>query len=291
MTSTLPKWSLTLRCDYAIIRGGYLQYYQLIKYDITNDVMIDYGEDYISSTLGNEHGEYGLGVYYTQIDSSTLYLIDMLGDSINVYNLQSLSYQRLNTTIPFDVSYYSCIASTDSPTSTLYITGGYGKFRNGTLDRFQVLNLENLSWLKNAPSMNAKRYQHGCIVVNDRLWAIAGAYENTIENIGITNIESIYNSWRDIGSLECGLSFFGVVAVDELIFVVGGSCYGSTIRLDTVYTIDTVTDSITAHPHALPFGLSGMPIVLVGNIIYGFGGYHGDNMLDSWMTWDQLCTL
>ena len=269
--------------------GGYLQYYQLIEYDIANDAIIDYGEDYISSTLNNSHGEYGLGVYYTQIDPSTLYLIDMLGDAINVYDLQSLSYDRLNTTIPFDVSYYSCIASSDS---TLYITGGYSN-QNGTLDRLQVLNLEDLSWLQRAPSMNYERYQHGCIVVNGngnhKLWAIAGAYEESVEFVSTTDIED--RPWKKSGSLSCGLSFFGVTAFGDTIFIVGGNCYGTTIRPDTVYTIDSVTNSIRTHKDALPFGVSGMPVVLVGNTIYGFGGYDGKNVLDSWMTLDLLCTL
>ena len=143
-----------------IISGGDPDYQQLVKYNILNDRFIDYGDDYLKTTLGNGDGEYGTSVYFTQINENTLYTINQNGKSIHVYNLESLSYHVLDTTIPITVNHQGSIASSEAPIPRLYITGGY---LSDILDDLQILELEVLQWVATPPSMNNARWHHGSI--------------------------------------------------------------------------------------------------------------------------------
>ena len=109
-----------------IISGGDNNNNQLVKYEISNDVFVDFGVDYLSSTLGTVYGESGNGGYFTQINETTLFTVHWQDDSISVYNLQTLSYREWDTSIPLS-SYHgenACISSSDTPIPRLYITGG-----------------------------------------------------------------------------------------------------------------------------------------------------------------------
>ena len=256
-----------------------------MEYVIVSNEFVDYGEDYISSALGNGDGENGWGIYFTQINDTTLYTINRNGDSINVYDLQSLSFYDLGTTIPVDVSFYGCIASAEIPTPRLYITGGKEWFRE--LDDLQILGLDNLEWLASPPSMTTARAGHGCIVVNDILWAIGGEDLDSVEIISITEITT--KSWQIIDSVPCQLGRFGLTLVDEMIFIVGGYCWDTETYSDSVYTINTREMMISAYSESLPFAVNGMPVVMVDYTIYGFGGYIGSSVrIDSWMTLHML---
>ena len=264
------------------ISGGDPDYQQLVKYNILNDRFIDYGDDYLKRTPGNGDGEYGTSVYFTQINENILYTINQNGKSIHVYNLESLSYHVLDTTIPITVNHQGSIASSEAPIRRLYITGGY---LSDILDDLQILELEVLQWVATPPSMNNARWHHGSIVVNDRLWVIGGIDEDSVEAINITNI--VTAKWQNIGNLSCQLARPGITVVDKVIYIVGGAC--QDVRTDVVHTIDTETNSISICPYNLPVATSGMPAIAIGHTIYGFGGYSGGYHLSSWMTLDMLC--
>lgn len=274
-----------------LISGGYPEGYQLVKYEISNDDFVDYGEYYLLDTL-NSTFEHGFGTYFTQI-STTLYTInckDYINQSINVYDLQSLSYQPLNTTIPVAVSSSGCISSSESPSPKLFLTGG-GSIGSSAppLKNLQILSLIDLQWETSPPSMLKGRWGHGCIMVNDRLWAIGGYNEDSVEAIKIADIAK--ESWGAIGKLSCLLWNMGVTAVNEIIFVVGGYRTDTDRFSDTVYTIDTNTNLIGVSADSLPLAVSGMSVVTIDRTIYGFGGLDRINgsdgvYLDSWMTFD-----
>ena len=262
-------------CYLLITSGGWYSNHQLVQYDIVKGSFVDYGTQYLSSTLGNSDGEYGQSIYYTQINETTLFTINRNGDCLHVYNLQTLSFQELGTTIPINVNEYACISSSVTPTPRLYIT---------VWDDLQVVTLSDLEWLTNTPSMTDTRLMHGCIVVNDVLWAIGGLGEYSVEIINITNIAD--DTWNVIGRVP-GVDFIskmGVTAVDDVIFIVGGGPTGGS--LDTVYAIDTITYSIGIYGDRLPTGVNGMSVVAAGHTIYGFGG-----LSYSWVSFDFLCGL
>ena len=108
-----------------------------------------------------------------------------------MYDLHSLSgdmtHQQLDTTMPTDVGNRGCIASSNS-LSSLYITGGFDD-DTGIMDDLQVLNLQDLTWIVNAPSMLYARLAHGCTVIDDTLWVIG--YVEAVEMIGITPSDDI----------------------------------------------------------------------------------------------------
>lgn len=231
-----------------------------------------------------------------------MYTINLDGDHIHVYNLESgtesLSYQQLATSIPIGVSMYGCIASAYSPggtpegtpNPTLFIVGGYDTSSSSSRADLQVLNLDDLSWLSNAPSMSYGRHSHGCIAVNDKLWAIGGGGVDSIEVINTTNIATGGTwTWQENGNLDCGLHLFGITVAADTIYIVGGLCSAFS---DTVYTIDTVTNVVTrlaATADLLPTALCCISLVTVGDTIYGFGGYSAaSGPLDSWITLKML---
>ena len=250
-----------------ITSGGHSHSSQLVEYDISNETFVDHGEDYLSTALANDDGEYGIGVYCTQLNSTTLYTISQNGDSIHVYDLRTLSYHVLDTTIPVSVGNAGCISSTTTKTPTLYITGGTGKSSDQSddkLNELQILSLHDNQWMVSPPTMITSRHSHGCIVVNGILWAIGGHREDSVEAINTTKIDT--STWRKIGNLNCGLASFGVTAVDDLIFIVGGYtyCYDNFTRsVDSVYVINTVSNTIAIQNDTLPSRVDSMFVIAI----------------------------
>ena len=251
---------------------------QLVKYDIDNNKFTDYGEDYLSDTMGNWNGEHGSGGYYSQLNSTMLYTIASSGYYIHAYNLKELSFQQLNTTIPITAyDYAACLASSETPSPRLYVTGAddgvYG------MDDLQVLDLDQSQWLTNMTSMQYNRSDHGCIVVDERLFVVGGDDVTAIETIKVVDIESA--SWETFGTLSSDVFSFGqLVVFEEIIYIIGGFDYGtgahaSSIYYDTVYTIDTITNEIALDSNTIPFGASSIATICVGTPIYGFGGADG----------------
>ena len=269
-----------LQSDISLDSGGNSYQYQLTEYDIFNDKFIDYGENYLSNTLGNTDGEFEYGAYFTQLDETTLFTINQYRRSINVYNLPSLSYHSIDTTIPIDVGRSACITSSQIPVARLYITGG-----SGFVSDLQIFNLGDISWVRNAPSMNRGRFRHGCSIVTDRLWVFGGYDEDSVEVINATSFTT--STWYEIGTLPCKLGTFGSTAVGSLIFIFGGYCYDPVARSNAVYIINTITKSIDEYWKSLPFALSDNPVIAINHIIYIFGGWDGE-YLDSWLTLNVL---
>ena len=293
MSNSTDRYLLKL----LINSGGWINQYQMVKYDIVNDEFDDLGDDYLSSTLGNSDGELSLSLYYTQINQTTIFTLNTDGDSINVYDLESLSYQKLDTTIPNDIKMYSsssnsrvsaCIASAEKPSSRLYIMGGgYGDTGSNYRDYLQIFDLDNGLWISNAPSMTTSRSIPGCIVTTDILWVISGCYTDSVESINVIDIDVDITTakWYEVGSLDSVIASAAVTAVDELIFVIGGdtSCGDTSSRSNAVYTIDTVTNAVSTYTDSLPSAMIGIGVLQIDHTIYGFGGYD-ESQRDEWIT-------
>ena len=273
---------------FPMISGGYPYDDQLIEYKLESNNFIDYGQNYLeSTTIGNSDGEFGWGIYYTQIDDTTLYTINQNGELINVYDLQSLSFHNLAISIPNNVGNDACLSSSQSPTPRLYVTGGYD---SEPLNELQILDLSgDMEWIDSPPAMTTTRYQHGCAIINNVLWAIGGFGRSSVESINITDITK--NDWREIGNVPVDLARLGVTTVDDLIFIVGGWAYtftNSWFAIDDVYTINTTINSIETYTDSLPYATRVMPVLATEYTIYGFGGqldntYHYS---DAWISFD-----
>lgn len=135
-----------------ISSGGHPDKWQLVKYNILDDVFVDYGVGYLNDTLGNSQGELGFGIHFSQINETTLFTMNIPeSTSFGVYNLETLSYQDLNIDRNFSAG--DCMASSQVPSPRLYITGDWDVF----------LDLDEMKWKEDMPWMNEWRWGHGCM--------------------------------------------------------------------------------------------------------------------------------
>ena len=273
--------------------GGFPDWDQRTKYSI-NLHEFQHGEDYLNQTF-NIYGELGTGIFYAQINATTLFTIDgTMGAQIHVYDLSSMSSAsgfRELTDIPQPVNHTACLASSDSPIPQLYITGGTwtvdSTMPNKPLDVFQIFTLDNNSW-STGRNMHFARHSHGCIVMNDTLWVMG--YIAAIETIDTTDLYHANWSVNDDLRID-NRTEFGMVAVDDLIYIVGGQfpCYCTT---NMVYIIDTISNNITTSFLPSDQGIAGLSMVAVDGTIYGFGGYYiaeyARGITNEWMLYGEL---
>eukprot|EP01083_Nonionella_stella_P162349 532907_1 len=260
---------------------------QLVEYDIFRDEIIDHGVSALPRKV------YGETQHHTQIDN-TLYIIDFSGQSLVTYNMETNSFNSNYQSIPTTVGEYACLASR---TIYLYVVGGYG---STDLDIVQVLDLTTNSWLNSVPSMQEPRTGPSCIVDESfMLYAIGGYLYIDTMYLPISSIERIYtnnidqNNWAYIEPLHH--TGYGELSVlyNNNIYHVGGLAgdgnYGWTY-LDTMQIINTATGTVSESPDQLPYTVAGSATIIVGNILYAFGGYSGTEILDTWMKYELLTT-
>ena len=254
----------------------------------------DYGDDFLLF-LGNDHGERGQGnVFYTQLNSSTLFTISKTSGSIHVYDLRAdlLSFHDMEESIQYRIGDAACLASSETPSPRLYITGGYTNYSGyyEIYPFFWTFDLEEYSW-KRAVDMKYARYRHGCVVVDDALWVMGTVPQ--IETIDITDIDNSEWSVQSNLSIDANLTAFGVVSTHGIsqatcqwygfegvrcdnhsVYIIGGwvGNYDSGYNSDTVYIIDTEYRNMSTN--ALPYSVSALSAVMVKGGIYGFGGWN-----------------
>ena len=138
----------------------------MITFDTATSEFTDYGVSYLGTKMQNFDGEAGGGIFYSQINETTLFTISQKGDHIHVYNLETVSFDNLDTDIPVNVGHGACLASSTWGGPRLYIAGGYvgneklgGRIGDGVnrdsnpIDNLQILDLETMEWVNGAPPM------------------------------------------------------------------------------------------------------------------------------------------
>lgn len=245
-----------------------------MSYNIASGNFTDYGDSYLSDTLGNPVGEEGYGGYFTQMDT-TLYTVsyDYPVNHINSYRLDTATvlYEEV-IVVPETVSFYSCLASSTTPRPRIYVTGGTWDGTNSV----HVLDVGTNDWASTS-SMLYGHSRHGCIVLEDMLYVVAGYTVSAVEAMNITNIAS---PPVEIASLPVDdLYGFGqVVASEAVIYIIGGWSTGTGVAgnqiSDRVYALDTATNHIILHS-TLETVLAYTAAVVVDRVIYAFGGNHG----------------
>ena len=266
--------------------------------------------EYDDELLNHTFFEMGSGIFYTQFNATTLFTISgTLGEYINVYNLSSIysesSFHELTDfPLPQPVNDSACLASSDSLSPQLYITGGdWTNSSNATVSHevkepfnvFQIFDLNNYSW-STGRNMHFARHSHGCIVMNDTLWVMG--YVAEIETINITDVYNANWSIRNDVQID-NRTRFGLVEVQDLIYIVGGQLRDDykEYTSSTVYIIDTLSGNMTTELLPYDHGIAGICMVVVDDIIYGFGGFDLDHyyggiysfeITDEWLTYHQL---
>ena len=269
----------------------------------------DYGHEFLQF-LGNDQGEFGQeNIFYTQLNSTTMFTITEAAEYIHVYNLdpESLSFDTVESTNHMIFGDSPCLASYETPSPRLYLTGGYTNISDyyEIYDLFWIFDLEEYSW-KRGRDMNYARYSHWCVVAHNTLWVMGTVSE--IETVDI-NTTDIYNaqwsvhsnlsitdnltafgvvSTHGISQSDCDWGYEGTLCNDRSIYIVGGwiGDYDSGHSADTVYIIDTEWGNMTYDE--LPFGISALSMVRIGGTIYGFGGW---NATSSWLDGHSLDIL
>ena len=270
-------------CDLIINRGGGLYPHQLVEYVIPTGTFIDYGETYLYSVLGNSVDTHVGGHFYSQMEEKLFIVVDT---SITMYNLNENTYESI-ATLPESVGYRSCLAANND---IIYVVGGRDLAASNSNNNTQVFDIESLLWMTNAPSMLFERVAFGCAVVNDVLWAIGGGLLETMETINTIDIAS--NSWEQRDDFPVHIHAFRIVVREQIIYCIGGYSTDLGGYSNTVYMIDTTTASVSQYAYSLPHKVNRHSSILVGNVIYNFGGTAGGgDYFDTWTTLELLSII
>ena len=97
-----------------------------IVFDTVSRNFTDLGVTYLND-LGNSDGGYSYSREFTQI-GGVLYTLEDGGDCIHAYDLETLTFHELDTTVPSNTAGSACMASSATPSPRLYINGGHGSF-------------------------------------------------------------------------------------------------------------------------------------------------------------------
>eukprot|EP01083_Nonionella_stella_P303461 1050642_1 len=268
--------------DTIFLLGGYdnARQKQLTQYKVSTQTLTAFGLNTFERNL------YGSVQYWTQQDH-ILYMVDpSTRNSLNTYDMidKQLTVHWMGITFNNYVGTRSCLSSTPDH---LYVSGGLSKYSPYyLLNHLQIVSLSTYEWISSPPSMSTNRSVHACIVHNSYLWVIGGNGHSSvlasIERIEITDITN--NEWHFVSDLSLGLTGHGVVAWNDVLYVLGGSSYkidyfGNAVKL--VHSIDATTGAVTLSPHRLPYACVWTSPIIYDNILYVFGSGMGSNR-DRW---------
>eukprot|EP01084_Bolivina_argentea_P204029 348386_1 len=284
----LPRHNSFMAAGYynkSIYLLGGLTSYQMIEYDVQQNIFVDNGVSALNDKT------YGSGQYYNQI-GNLLYIIDStntenINKTLTVFNLESKTFDHpywngIDSQIA--AAYDGCIASSND---RIFIFGGKDN-NNAFLGIVQILYLSTNAWSSYTLTMNQERNEFSCIVhqPTDTLYAIGGnecnnCYLSSIEKIKIINIEN--EAWQyNINSLSSPAKGTRSVIYGNSIFVVGGYYWSTQDRdnyLNTVNIIDAISGTVSLGD-SLAFGAQGIAAIIVNNILYAFAGYNADNIIN-----------
>ena len=212
---------------------------RLYRYDILEDNFTDFG-----SVLPTRN--FASAGFYSQYDATILYTVNFAGDSLYIFDMSSVDpvQQRINTTIPVDVSYHGCLASSEL-TGAVYVIGG-----NGHLKIVQIYDINSSTW-SNGTSLNYGRAWHDCIVepTTQILYVVGDWWNKPIERNHVNNIRN--QSWEEFAEYpsEATGTRVRLAVWYNIIFIIGGE-YADP-GTDEVYIIDTVCNMYRTHQYCI----------------------------------------
>ena len=237
---------------------------QLVSF--ANGGFTDYGRLYFPSPIA------ALGQAYSQLNQYVYIIHSSYSDyTIDRFNVESATIEYNYIDIPTVATIRGCLATININDGYLVVMGG----RNSStapfhdLNSVQLYDIGNNSWLTDIPFLQQTRADFACEVdnKNKQLYAIGGNTQNglTIEVLQIGDISNIKNEqWRFIGNLSTYKSNHRAAVYGNDIIVVGG--------YTEIYTIDTSNNEVRLIGY-LDVDLYSCAIIVVGNILYVFGGY------------------
>eukprot|EP01084_Bolivina_argentea_P018783 34957_1 len=269
------------------ILGGYdgatSHVYQLVEYDIMENVIYDHGTSVLPYSTVQGGGFYQLSdvIYILGSDAITLY----------TYNLRTKQYAPNwnDVNIPIDAEAKGCLVLFEG---YLFILGGYNNaLSSGYSDTFQAFNISSNSWISSLPSMLYKRSGPSCVVhpLSNELYAMGGwvgwpdaINQDSIEKINIGNMDNIQSeSFQNVGTLLHAGSGQRCVVYKDLILVIGGAFddqMGGVFH-DEISVLNISSNRISSGGY-LNTAVGNPGVVMVNNVIYVIAGQTASGSVD-----------
>eukprot|EP01083_Nonionella_stella_P085757 237900_1 len=257
--------------DTILLIGGYpaSRYRQLVLFK-NHDFIFD-SQYYLS--LDQQTSSFGQG--YT-VHRNHVWSTKYFGEEYVKFNIKTYDAEVPTVTIPNQVSNANCLTSMDG---YLFHFGGiYG----GSVSSFQIYRFNDSQWLSNVLSPQELRDNAACVVVDYKIYLIGGKTSytqpsqrtDTIEVFDVSNIETELSSttWNYFGDSLTGAARDELRATvhGTIIYAVGGATDDYAVADVTI--IDTVAAQCTAGD-SLSYPIAGAACIVVGNVLYVFGGF------------------
>ncbi|XP_076817543.1 kelch-like protein 12 [Clavelina lepadiformis] len=160
---------------------------------------------------------------------------------------------------------------------TLYLIGGEVESNGQTVNSVKRLTLlkDAPSWQNEQPMLEKRKY-FASAVLNDFIYVSGCSVNNGMASCEQFDRNS--NKWCRIGNLNQGRGFHGMVALNEKLYVAGGS--GRGMQLASAECFDPATNvwEFVASMHEKKISLC---LVALNDRIFAIGGYSGSNFLSS----------
>ena len=261
---------------------------QLVKFTVDDENFEDYGTSalnvYNQPWFGEVHGQIQNLLYLPNKgqEITKIYIFDLSSNTVNA-TLSSITVPSTSNNV------YGCLAAiTDNNTDYLLLVGG---LLGGTvLFNVQRYHIQNSFW-DNITSMNTARYDHSCIIDQDKyLWAIGGV-NSTASSSALSSIERVLitsdgASWQyNHQSLSKGNRNCRSVLYEDKIYVIGGRDDNLDF-LDYVTIINTQTGNVSIMSDKLNYYVLSAGAVLTDHSIYIFGGANVSSTLSKWSKYE-----
>eukprot|EP01083_Nonionella_stella_P160123 523123_1 len=262
--------------DTILIVGGrnYPRQFVEFKDHQFTDVYTDWTEKHYLTVLQQT---YGSSQHFTQ-RGNDLWMIRYDGFYLLKMNTKTREVSDALISIPITnyVSYGGCLTAS---TGFLIVIGG-GVSR--PLNKVQIYNLGTSQWLSGVPSVSKARTRAACVAINDKVYAIGGISEesgaglDSIEALDVAALPTTSGlSWNTLpGKLSSGREGPRAAVYGTDIYVIGG--YTGEVYADDVNVIDTLSGNCEV-VDTLAFPTSYAASIIVGNVMYSFGGYSGSS--------------
>eukprot|EP01084_Bolivina_argentea_P226206 382118_1 len=276
-----PDSNMAIGCynSFIYMLGGTTHQQIVIKYNIALDNFW-----YDENSLNRK--TYGNGQFYAH-SNSKIFMIDYYGSYLNMFSMKTETFNENLYTIPKRVNSFGCLAASDS--NYIFVIGGVDN-SYAPLNHAQILDLNNNEWLDVSYMLEVRR-SLSCVYDNNskKVFAISGignGISTTVEYLYTNGME--HNSWQMIiEQLPEGVFNSQAVVVHGWIWLIGGT--GSISgKLDTIYVIDPLTETISTFPQKLLYGVSSTSSIVFSSHIMVFGGIIDPfQAINTWMKYSS----
>eukprot|EP01083_Nonionella_stella_P168328 567972_1 len=274
--------------------GGYNSRRQFVEYDIDAQSIVDHGTNSIPMDV------FSFAQYYWQVND-IIYIKSSDNPAISTFNVKTKTFiqSHMNMTVSSPGYTVKSLISTCVVATEEYVFIAGGRYTESgskwvTTNDVHVYDLTGDQWIQNTRSMTHSRDEHSCIIHPDTnaLYVFGGFYgkdaknNQYLSNIEKINIDNITQTpWTSVGDLTQALSTTAAVYYQHLIFIIGGWRVSDS-AINIVHIIDVTTDTIAVFLDPLPVVLCEVSAIVVGDMLYVFGGSGDVDYDDGLITYD-----